>query len=686
MFTFAEQTTLYRCTGLALLLIELNLFLAGMPPFQRGIWVQTEPAVLVMFTITALTGLWLTIGTWRRWLIPSPAFPPLIVCLLVWAAWQILVTFVVVMPWHSWFGPPQTGDGTCMSIAMILTIMLACPLWQAARYRHAIMSVVAVSLFVQCALHVYYPRTDDYIPERWVPAQWPEYLPFLGGYFWVAAFSGGYITNRIRYALLAVAMVALLVISLNKSAYGLFGVALLLTTLVPFVPLSRNLRRFFYPGPVWRKTMIVACVLPFSLVFISPVIPMLDASRDPTGIIALFSRINDGIGSRLALDQVGLATLQHEPGRLLIGAGWGGFNDDLFKYGLVDGVYTYINGVHKPNWFLVEGTSHHSHNQPLEALLSMGLVGLILWYAFPMLALWTFPKRWFWPCAPMIVALTGLGHFWFQLPQCFPAQAFYEAVLVSVCAKKLGPTLTFSRWWYGVACIVTVIAMAWSAVAQYTMMMHGDRVHDAALTKPYGDYTEEWVAADLAWGGDRWMATTRFYATDAPDKAKKENVSENMLGWYTYFIHTARKAAQTPQLGARIASMELRLLYSLFGGFDYALFDKLRHEATVSFEDAAIRMTAKAPLRDDYISFFMMNLPSYVHNDVAREIQILTRILAIAPDNRGALWLLGKIYLTTPGREEQGRSMLKKAITTHVEKVYPVTDAELSATIEKLIH
>jgi hypothetical protein len=686
MFTFAHHTDVFRRIGLALLLCLLNVFIACLPPFQTGIWVQTEPTVLVIFITTALSALWLLMGTVKRWLIPPPTLSPLLLCLLAWVVWQVIVTCFAQLPLRSWFGPPQTGEGTAMSIAIIVMIFLISALWQSANCRTIILYTSAISLFIQCALHFYYPMLpgNPYTPDRWVPAQWPSYLPFIGGYLWVIAWISGVIKTQRHYWLMVIAMVVLLMDSSNVSARIIFSLSLVATSAARWMTTSPTLNRYVTPNRSWRIAMMAACVAPIMLVVVSPVFPEPGSDENPKGLFSIFSRINDGIGSRVILDRVSVAAMLHEPSRWLVGNGWGTYTDDLFKYGLVDGVYTYKNGTRAPNWFLVEGTSHHSHNQPVEALMALGLLGMALWYAFPMLAIAALPASYFWTCGPMIVALTELGHFWFQLPQCFPYQALYMAILLYVCTQGERPLAkTFYKLW-AFAFAILALTIGYSACLQYRAMMHADQLHYALLNDNYKNYSEAWVAEDLRFGGDRWATSARFYSTDATEKSSKKQLNDNILGWYSYLIHTAHKAAQDPGIGARAAIVELRLQYYLFGSFNDPLFDTLRHEQTELFEDSIIRALGKAPLRDDYTSFFLLNLQGYTKNDSARQMQILNRILAVSPNHRGALWLLGRMLVTTPGKEELGRKMLQKAIALHIERAFPVSDSELESVRRSL--
>ena len=273
----------------------------------------------------------------------------------------------------------------------------------------------------------------------------------------------------------------------------------------------------------------------------------------------------------------------------------------------------------------------------------------------------------------MIVALTALGHVWFQLPQCFPYQALYIVSLILIIPSPIKPQPKAAP----LVMAAAVIAMGWSAAEQFSAMIFADKVHKALSTGAAADYNEHWLGDDLRHSGDRWFAAARYYVSTASLQSADKIEDDSRLGWYVYFMHNARDAAKDPSIQARASSLELLYDYYLFGGFNEPRFDALRHEATVGLEDAVMRMLHKAPERDDYETLFLLNLESYTKNDKPRQIKILERMLAIAPNHRGALWQLGHMLVATKGREAEGRRMTLKAVQLHVERVYPITDAQL---------
>jgi hypothetical protein len=99
------------------------------------------------------------------------------------------------------------------------------------------------------------------------------------------------------------------------------------------------------------------------------------------------------------------------------------------------------------------------------------------------------------------------------------------------------------------------------------------------------------------------------------------------------------------------------------------VLDELKPRIKTDLVDAIIRISKKAPLREDYIAPFLMSLDGFTNGNRENQREILQNILKVAPEHRSALWLLGTI--------ENNDEMKKQAIDSGVDRVYPVTDIEL---------
>ena len=638
------------------MLLQFWLFVFGLPPFHMGIWVQTEPTMVALFVFAFCNAAWLGWGISRRYL-TCEAVHPIAWCLIAWVGWQIIVTCFASNAWRSWFGAGQNGEGAGWYVALLLQYMVLHPLWRDGVSRSTLMLGAVMSVLLQCLLQAAFGYGPDglYIPGTWVPAQWGAYLAFMVAPLWIAGVTGGLITARRGYAVLAVLMLALLFISENASAITLFIPALLCSLVMSS---HTGVRR------CWRVAAMLACLLPLGWIGFSAVYPAFEPAAPHGGISYMLSKKDGPISSRLAYNKVGIAALQHEPSRLLLGDGWGRFTDDLFKYVLIDGVEAFHDGKHQPNWFMVDGQTYHSHNQALEALLSLGIVGMVLWFALPMVALATIPREYFWTCAPLIIAQTALSGLWFELPQCVPYQALLWVVLSAATVsarhvKRLPPALFYS-------CVS--LLMLWSAVQQWEAMRYGDALHDVIASKDYKDYDLEWLERDIARGGERLRVSALGYAVALADRT---DIQGKDVDWYEQYLAAAHDASLSPRVGARAASTEVWLQYKLLLDFSSPHFAGLGHEAVQALPQSLTRLAQRAPLRDDIASPYLMNLADATHGNTSRQIEILDGLLKVAPDHRGAMWMLGKVVGAIAGREAEGEALRERALALGATRVYP---------------
>jgi hypothetical protein len=221
--------------------------------------------------------------------------------------------------------------------------------------------------------------------------------------------------------------------------------------------------------------------------------------------------------------------------------------------------------------------------------------------------------------------------------------------------------------------------MGWSAWQQRNAMQYTQQIREAILQQSYKDYPLEWLTDDIKRGGDRLREAALLYQRLLVQTMHVNPLDDIDRGWYELFMRAAHEAARAPHVGARMAGLDIWLRYKLLTELAAPAFITLEHETMGTLTDSILLACYRAPLRDDQAALFLHNLPEITHNNPAKQIDILQQILTIAPDHRGALWLLGHILAKTPGRETEGNAMIHRAVSLGVERVYPVTDKELAA-------
>lgn len=664
MIQLTQSPRSYLRTGLWIFIAELSLYVCTLPPLRFGLWPRIETTELWFLLLAAANGGWLWWGLSKNWLKLSWPAHPLWWCLLAWVAWQTLPTLMAMSPWRAWFGHPMHGIGMAWYVASLFSLFLAYVLWQLPEYRRGIMQVAVLGIAILTALHL---ANQDSIDRSWLPGQWMNYVTYMFGWLWIALLSYQPVPKLRSMGWLIVSGLLLLLASNNSTSMVLLSYAIILTSLTLWTT-AGGMPFFTHVGKGWRTLAIIACLLP--IVWL------------PLGFFAhSIPNFYHSLVMRSELVEAGLTALADHPLRLLFGSGWGHFTDDIFTYAMTPGVHSYKNGELDPNSVGVLNDVFHSHCQPLEALMALGLPGILLWLALPVLIVRAIPAALFWRVVPMLVALNAMSYFWFLLPQVMAYQAFFLAAMLTVCESDK-PSRPLEAKWPALLILAVSMLMLWSAWQQQKAMHYGETLGRAAMTEPYKAANQEFLLEDISRGGDRLTALIANVA-NAYFYRDQGSAKDNDRGWMTRFLHAAEVMANSPRIGVHSASMELWLQHALLVKLTSKAYEPLRHEALNFLPAAVARAAVRTPSREDTVAFYLLWLEFSTKNDIPRRVEMLNHLLALNPDHRSALWLLGKTFAATDGYEIQGKNLMKRAALLGVDRVYPVTDAEIAAILKK---
>lgn len=137
-------------------------------------------------------------------------------------------------------------------------------------------------------------------------------------------------------------------------------------------------------------------------------------------------------------------------------------------------------------------------------------------------------------------------------------------------------------------------------------------------------------------------------------KIENRIATENDRDWYQQFLKVGHEAGISPHTNALLRMIEPKLSMMLLFEFkNSSPIDDLKPEIYKTIISSIVRISESATQREDFIDPFLTNLQEFTHNNQKEQIDILEQILAVAPNHRSALWLLGGVYETMP-------DMLKK--------------------------
>lgn len=667
---------LYTACGVVLALAFFSIAWLGLPLFRDGYW-NDEPIMFGMLVCSLGVTLWLALGMAMRWLeVTLPHRNLLFMLWVAWIAWQCIVTLFAQSPWRSWFGPPEQSEGLAWYICASLLMLLLATLWNSKHFRTLLISYSFLLTFALAILHMisdaqnnmfagfFFPPIREGYFDHWIPFVWPDYLGFMAAWWWIALMLT-YPKLRLRFLLpISLMMLIILIASSNHGALGFISYAMLITLASRLMPLL-HLPYFQGVTPAWRHMTTLALMLPVLWLLASPYIPA-NYKGD----------VSQSVPTRVLLNHISMTALADEPSRLLLGKGWGRFADDFFKYSLLRDVSIYQDGKHRPNWPLVRGYNYHSHNMASETLLSLGIIGFLLWLLMPIIAVRQLPSRYFWGAVPMLVAFTLLLHVWFAMPQTMPFQALCWFLLIRNISTDMQPPI--SRYKVLALLIPVIAVLLWSVNAQWEAMRYGRLISDPFGTRFGKAFTQSDMEEDIKRGGDRLRSFFISYTkrlAEAQEAAQPKHVA-----LYRDYLASMQTLSEDPRTGAYNVAAVLYGYNVLISTMHAPGFRELQQEAARNYFAMARLHTGRAPMREDVIAPYLQAMfdsrSDYDHKNL---MGVVEELLILHPSHRSALWLGGKVLSTQPGFERQGLDMMRAALKLGAARVFLIPDAEIKA-------
>lgn len=588
--------------------------------------------MLAMYIVAGLHALWLWWGGLRGRLGFAWRGSPVARLFLGFVAWQLVVLAGVDSAFRMWFGNPEFGEGVGFYVAIALGFMVFCELFAQPRMQK-ILALVAVSAISTASLiHLTQSTHSIFSLSRWA--------------------------DEVGLMLLWVALgIALLwpALPLKKLFPALCGGALLLLALEARIAAAACLLaacgvlcfRLVPMHKTWRVLACVAVLAPLSFIAIAQA----DWGTDK----------RSSMGERARLAQVAVKAIESEPQRLLLGHGWGAFQDDVFRYSVLPDVHLYVNGKASPNTNLLSDAAHHTHNQALEALMALGVVGAGLWLSLWLVALWRLPEAQFRTAAPVLVGLVMVSMFWFPQANLAGFMAFGLAALVCATSRPAKPLPQAAS----LAFIPLIGVMFWAAAAQFMAMGYG-AFYRAVLAYPYQQFSSAVFEEDARRGGDRFRFITNYLMNDLKNGALPENA--NIAGWVGHVFEASFAYAKDERSGPYVASTTLMLQNTLLAHTKTEAFASVEVLSDRFFNESLIDLARVAPLREDFAALQLYRLDMQQDKSLPA---LLDKLLEVAPDHRSALWLKGK--------RTGDKAMMQRALDLGAARVYPITDIEIDS-------
>lgn len=649
-------------------LIALSLGLASallsvvfaLPPFRIGIWFQSEPVVAAYNGAAgvAAVGLLLLLCTRPRCVGPIVRHP-FVLLPAVLGLWSLAVSPLATAPMLSVLGTPELGQGALWYLDLAVLVGSAMVLFRYRLWRRVLPWLALAVGMTSAILSAIADGVDRAGGEwQWAPYYFTDYTAFYGVFLVPVLFTWLRPEGRgPRFACVAAGAVILL-LSRNWSAVVLSAVVLAASVLVlPRLSVGESLKRWAAAGAILSV---------------------------PIGVMAAASVFALGLGylgegssswSRHLLNRLALEFPIGDAAAWLGGTGWGHFTDYLIANATLEGVKLFGGYVQGPNWDALAFSYFHSHNVLVEALVSVGLVGVALAWVFPA-AIPLFAKRSEWIVAACLgVVLAGLETVWFQFCVTVPVLAMALAGIAApvgrggrrsavgvVAASVLTGTLVLQVW--AVSAIVSDGLLARRMVQYDLGLSPSDPLAGEDCRRALDDHGRGGV--HLAW-------LLRNQAVQIAGRLGDEKPIETRHVERLRFYVCAAEHYASRSASLRLLVVGLIVRSELAFTTRHPSLDSLTRSYLRSWGPRLTEVLERAPKRTDLAIPYLAWLTREERE--AEVLRYADRLLRTDPDDPVGLWYSGSVLMADSGRARQGLSRLNRSLDRGIERFMPVDGA-----------
>lgn len=326
--------------------ISFWVFVAALPPFRIGIWVDSECVLVVAHLMLTVIGLCLGL----LWCVTKELLcSKHTLVFACFAVFSLLVTWWAKNPVVHHFGVPLLGEGSVLFCGLSL---LSFGFDNIHKRKLIYWSAITAGSTAGILVFFNHPVHGLNINPDWLPYVFGAFLaPIALGIYALSMLTN----NKIVKVAIVLLSLALLALSHNKTAL----IAIVIAVFVWLVT-KKTKHEYFLQK-------IICASIPFLSV----------------GAIYILSNwpVFSSLESRKFAIQSYVLAWQDYPLILLVGNGWGYYFENLQKYITTLPVAFFNNHSWQPNWDGIDRLDFHCMHFGMEALFSIGLMGLVLYVA-----------------------------------------------------------------------------------------------------------------------------------------------------------------------------------------------------------------------------------------------------------------------------------------------------------------
>jgi hypothetical protein len=393
-----------------------------------------------------------------------------------------------------------------------------------------------------------------------------------------------------------------------------------------------------------------------------------------SGIASLHSRM-------LHLEVAGNA-LRDAPSLLINGQGWGRHGDRVNVDLPARSVDFLADRKVGADWDAVSKQVHfHSHHFLVEALLSAGVLGLLLAWVIPVALPLCCRRERIAEAGAFAVLTAALFSLWFQLPGSVPYMALAFAAVARPGHARPAPARARSV----AAAVALAVAVALAATA-----ISGARVAATMFEAAHANRDTKPLAVealadcgrfliDSGRGGVHLATLFRSFTVDLAAKlADGRPILDQDVARLRDYVCAYRREMTGGRPSWRLASVGLIVRSELAFALDDPKLKPVANEFLADWGAALRDYLAGAPRRGDMaVPYLSWRLAAGAD---AAVVAMASRILAANRDDPVGLWFSGTVLIATPETAAEGLARMRRALDLELERIMPV-DAALKNQI-----
>lgn len=628
-----------------------------------GIWFQSEPLVIALFTLGGISAFTLGVGVLlypflTRWAIYHPVvYVPILISFL-----SLIHLFLNINYLSNFLGNVQTGQGIAwfLSLSMISAIARISFRVFNNRQLKLIVFYLILSVLIVSSLSIY--EVWD-----WKIFFFDDHLAFFAIFIWPLPF----LVFKKKYVAYILALVPSLIIVLSSKN---FSAVISIYVMVVITPLFYFMRQRYTASLSLRKLGGVTCIfLPIGIalaVFLFNGIFILEA---------LSRKFGSTIYSRNLLMHTIIDSFELNNRSYLFGAGWGQFSEALmknipfektsaFNYGNVAQINdsTWI-------WDSLLRFDFHSHNIFVDVLGSVGLVGLGL-FLFYVYSLFRYSQPKIDGAAfGCVVGFILINSMWFQMPSTVGLMALSFGAMSGTAPlerfrRQFSPRVIFSFLF------IIFAVLGFSTYSSYGLAYQGYQEVQKNLD-PDKDVTDVCgeIITDSNKNGYHFSELFRSYVNLLSQELRENPDTVNSSTWDrldTFFCQSDKRLHENNELISGVRGLMTRADFVFKFRDEVEKRPELYNRIVSGWSMSLGKVLELAPNRLDLVVPYFNWLLERGEDD-----ELYQRSQKVILNNKAkaiGLWFSGVVMLNRAGQQDEGATLMRQAIENGLEKFMPV--------------